>query len=670
MSQPTSSAENDIVAENERLRSALLAAHVGTWDLNLLTGQIQYSSICKELFGLPADLPVTPALLLQQVHSDDRERVARANAQSVSPFNTADHDITFRTLNPSGTFRWVHAKGQTIRNEQGLAVRFSGTVQDVTQTMVAQQKIEESELFSQNVFFNSPVAKAVFIGDQLMIRTINENMLAMFDCDDSVVGRPFAEAIPALATPSLLEQLRLVQATGETFYQPEQPIHFRRNEQVSTGYYNFICKALYNTAGEIYGSMVTATDVTGQVAARQQTESAQATLLQLTQRLTLALDAGKLGSYDLDLTTNRMECTPQCKANFGLGPEATFHFEDLLRTIVDEDRPLVEQAVAQAINTHGIYQAEYRVIWPDGSRHWIKASGLPSYSPTGQPIRIIGVTQEITTERQYKQDLEQQVRERTEELAARNEELAETIRDLQRSNQNLEQFAYIASHDLQEPLRKIQSFGTILQDQYGGQLGPVGKDMIDRMQVASGRMSTLIRDLLTFSRISTRQQASRPIALNDVVQNSLLDLELAIQETGAQIHVSPLPVLPGDFSQLSQLFTNLLSNALKFRRPGINPVITITAHRLPASALPPSVKPARMAAVYHCINVSDNGIGFDEKYLDRIFQIFQRLHGRSEYVGTGIGLAICEKVTLNHGGAITATSQPNQGATFSLYFPQ
>ncbi|KAB7730491.1 response regulator [Rudanella paleaurantiibacter] len=263
--------------------------------------------------------------------------------------------------------------------------------------------------------------------------------------------------------------------------------------------------------------------------------------------------------------------------------------------------------------------------------------------------------------RQLSAELDLQVQQRTAELQA-------SVYDLQRSNENLQQFAYVASHDLQEPLRKIQSFGDLLQKQYADQLGE-GGEHLTRMQAAANRMSTLIRDLLSFSRISTRQEAVAPVSLAHILQDVLADLEVTIQETGAQMHIEPLPTVPGDRSQLRQLFQNLIANALKFQAPGIAPAIWVREERIEAADLPPTVKPARRARAFHRIDVRDNGIGFDEKYVDRIFQVFQRLHGRNQFSGTGIGLAICQKVASNHGGAIVASSRPGEGSTFSLYLP-
>lgn len=254
------------------------------------------------------------------------------------------------------------------------------------------------------------------------------------------------------------------------------------------------------------------------------------------------------------------------------------------------------------------------------------------------------------------------------ELKQTQLQLESLNKDLQEANDNLQQFAFVASHDLQEPLRKIQSFGTLLQEQYAGQLGE-GANLIQRMQLAAERMSVLIKDLLTFSRITAHQQSAKEIPLSQVVNRVIDDLDVVINEASATLQIEPLPVVHGDESQLRQLFQNLLSNALKFRQPNQPLMIRVSARLVDAATLPTSVKPARQSASYHEISIEDNGIGFDEKYVDRIFQVFQRLHTKSQYAGTGIGLAIVQKVVSNHGGAIAASSQPGRGATFFVYLP-
>jgi signal transduction histidine kinase len=282
---------------------------------------------------------------------------------------------------------------------------------------------------------------------------------------------------------------------------------------------------------------------------------------------------------------------------------------------------------------------------------------LPVLDEADQVGGILAIVHETTQSVKTTQHLQQ----RTAELARANSQL----RGL---NANLQEFAYVASHDLQEPLRKIQQFGDLLKTRYADSVGE-GLIYIERMQSAAQRMSSLIKDLLDFSRISTQREISGSVSLPTVVEEVVSTLELQVEQLGAQIRVGPLPTVLGDASQLGQLFQNLLSNALKFHRPGQAPLIAIEGRWLSADQLPPGVKPGRAASAYHQIAVMDNGIGFEEKYVDRIFQVFQRLHGKSEYAGTGIGLAICEKVVANHGGAIKATSQPGQGATFAIYLP-
>lgn len=236
-------------------------------------------------------------------------------------------------------------------------------------------------------------------------------------------------------------------------------------------------------------------------------------------------------------------------------------------------------------------------------------------------------------------------------------------RELLRSNDSLQQFAYVASHDLQEPLRKILTFGDLLADRYGNQLGQFGHDTISRMQSAATRMSVLITDLLTYSRISTNQEAFLSVDLNEVLTDVLVDLEVRIAETQAIIDRVSLPTILGDPTQLRQLMQNLVTNALKFQlsvADGVptHPYIQIGYQQASIDG-----------RNWHEISIRDNGIGFDEKYADRIFQVFQRLHGKQTYAGTGVGLAICKRVADSHGGTLTAHSQPGNGATFIVRLP-
>ncbi len=266
---------------------------------------------------------------------------------------------------------------------------------------------------------------------------------------------------------------------------------------------------------------------------------------------------------------------------------------------------------------------------------WHAVTKVPLRDAQGQVLGLIGIRHDISA------------RKRAEE------ELKFYTASLERSNRELQDFASVASHDLQEPLRKIQAFSDRLKARSQG-LDETGRDYLDRMQNAAARMQTLVNDLLTFSRVTTRAQPFVQTDLAKVASEVLTDLETRIEQTKGRVEVAALPVIEADATQMRQLLQNLLANALKFRRADEPSVVKVYCER-------------EGDGVRLC--VADNGIGFDEKYLDRIFTIFQRLHGREEYEGTGVGLAVCRKIAHRHAGSITARSQPGQGATFIVTLP-
>jgi PAS domain S-box-containing protein len=234
------------------------------------------------------------------------------------------------------------------------------------------------------------------------------------------------------------------------------------------------------------------------------------------------------------------------------------------------------------------------------------------------------------------------------------EELRSALTRLEQSNRELEDFAYVASHDLQEPLRKIQAFGDLLRAKHAAALPEQGRDYIERMQAAAKRMQILINDLLSFSRVTTKAQPFVRVDLGQVAAEVVKDLETRTHESGGRITVGAMPVIEADPLQMRQLLQNLAGNALKFHRPDVPPVVDV--HGAVEDGL--------------CrITVSDNGIGFEEKYAERIFTMFERLHARARYEGTGIGLSICRKIAERHGGEIVAHGRVDEGATFVVTLP-
>lgn len=293
----------------------------------------------------------------------------------------------------------------------------------------------------------------------------------------------------------------------------------------------------------------------------------------------------------------------------------------------------------------GGWSDEYRFRRADGSYAIVFDRGYVVHDSGGRPVRLLGSMMDITERKQAEA------------------ELAVYAARLERSNRELQDFASVASHDLQEPLRKIRSFGDRLAAKWGEALGDGGGDYVRRMQSAAGRMQTLINDLLMFSRVESKALPFAEVDLGAVAREVIADLEVHIEQACAAVEVGRLPSVEADPLQMRQLLQNLIGNSLKYRRHGARPVVRVYAET------PEDGGAASPCGAFCRILVEDNGIGFDEKYLDRIFTVFQRLHGRTEYEGTGIGLAVCRKIVERHGGSITARSAPQKGATFVVTLP-
>lgn len=307
------------------------------------------------------------------------------------------------------------------------------------------------------------------------------------------------------------------------------------------------------------------------------------------------------------------------------------------------------------------YEIEYRLRRHDGQYRWFLGRALPMLNEEKQIIKWFGTCTDIEDQKNTNRQLEKKVQERTTELVKANQELL-------RSNAELEQFAYVASHDLQEPLRKIHSFGERLEMKYKDALTDEGLDFLFRMRGASTRMQVLIDDLLNFSRVSRVKNPFEPQDLNRLLKEVISNLEEPIRNANVVIEMDNLPTINGDHSQLLQLFQNLLSNAIKFTTADTKPFIKITC-QLANEEQSSLFDLTESRHKFYLISIIDNGIGFDPKYAEKIFTIFQRLHGRTEFPGTGIGLAICKKVVENHGGSIKAISQIGKGATFQILLP-
>ncbi len=357
-------------------------------------------------------------------------------------------------------------------------------------------------------------------------------------------------------------------------------------------------------------------------------------------------------------------------AKFKHGRYANMHFEKNL-TIGGRKWRIVCNAGEGFVSTHRLLQPWLILICGILVTLVVTAYFLTGI---GRMVRIERLVSERTEQlSETNESLQREMAERAKTnqekdrlldlLSNSNAKLTRLNEKLATSNKELEDFAYVASHDLQEPLRKVTAFGDRLKAGYSDVLDETGRDYVERMQNAARRMSILINDLLTYSRVSSKAQPFAEVDLEETVREVLEDLEVHIEELNATVQVGPLPCVQADAIQMRQLMQNLISNALKFHKSDTPPAVKIYSRPLDEDATEATASGSAVEIV-----VEDNGIGFDEKHADQIFRMFQRLHGRSEYEGTGVGLAVCRKIAERHGIAITAKGTAGVGARFALTF--
>lgn len=309
--------------------------------------------------------------------------------------------------------------------------------------------------------------------------------------------------------------------------------------------------------------------------------------------------------------------------------------------------PQIIEYMRQQIRKQEGFNTEVINYHKTGREYWIAIEVRPVFDQNKTLTNFIAIETDITDRKNAEKVLQQS-----------RDELAAYAKELERSNRELQDFAYISSHDLQEPLRKIQAFGSRIESKYSDVLDERGIDYIQRVQNAANRMQTLINDLLDFSRITTKAQVFRDVNLDKSLNGVLSDLEILIKETNADILSSNLPAIDAEPLHMRQLFQNIISNAIKFRHPDRAPIVKIESE---------IVQNANGDVVM--IEISDNGIGFNQKYAEKIFTIFQRLHEKHEYEGTGIGLAVCRRIVEHHNGTITVNSIEDVGTTFIIKLP-
>ncbi|MEP6738282.1 MAG: ATP-binding protein [Chryseolinea sp.] len=538
---------------------------------------------------------------------------------------------------------------------------------EVTELVVAKDKLAQRESHFRDLVMRSPIPMTVFKGFEHEIELAND---IMFDKvwrrkREDVLGRKALDVFPELNSQKYPELLYRVMTTGVSHSEKEAIAYVQGDDMMRKMYLDFTYAPIFDANQTPYGVMITVIDVTEKVQIREQIEKAE-------KSARLAIESAKLGAYEIDLVTDEMSTSDRFNVIWGTQKGLTrkqyasrIHPDDI------ETRRIAHELSLES----GVLQYEARILWSAGGSHWVKVNGTVLYDNERKPIRLIGIAQDINDEKHFYSELQRQVQERTEELQAVNEEIAATNEELSESNhllveanKDLEQFNYAASHDLQEPLRKIQTFINLLIDGDRIRNEDSDRDYLTKISNSATRMKSIIDDLLSYSHNTIKDHDHVTVDLNDVIKNVLEDLELVVRNKNALIELDELPKIKAIPTQMHQLFLNLISNALKFSKASISPMVNIRTRLLTNEDIV-SYRNLDQQWDYFEVSVSDNGIGFSEKYAEYIFGLFKRLHTKSTYSGTGIGLTLCKKIARNHHGEIYAKSEEGVGTKMIVLLP-
>ena len=542
-----------------------------------------------------------------------------------------------------------------LKEENGEISRVIVIANEVTTMVSARHKLEESERQFRNLVMQSPMAITIFRGRDLVIELANSRML--HDLwrlkEKDALGRKLLDLFPELKNQKYPELLNKVFESGQIHTETESLAYVQGGDVLRKFYFDFEYAPLFDVDNHVSGIIATVNDVTERVEARKKLEDSEASFR-------LLADSMPQFVWSSDQEGNLNYFNQSVYQYSGLQPEQV-DYGGWVQIVHPDDQEANLRAWQHSITTGTPFSFEHRFRRYDGNYRWQLSRAVPLKDTEGTIQMWVGTSTDIHDQKEFTNELEKLVAERTRELNQKNA-------DLEKMNKELQSFTYISSHDLQEPLRKIQTFASRILDKEHQNLSETGQEYFNRMSVAANRMQLLIDDLLSYSRTTTSERKFEETDLTEILEAVRLDLQEEIQYKNAIITAEPLGRVKIIPFQFHQLFYNLISNSLKFSRTDTQPRIDITYDLVPGDHLKHQL--VTPGAHYHHIRLADNGIGFEQKYGERIFELFQRLNGKNQYTGTGIGLAIVKKIVENHHGVILAQGQINQGATFDIYIPQ
>ncbi|HSF45674.1 MAG TPA: PAS domain S-box protein [Chitinophagaceae bacterium] len=625
------------------LKIATDSAGAATWYYDLVNNKLEWSDLHKKLWGVPVekqDLKYED--WLSPIHPEDKDEVLSRLKYAAD--NHATYEAQYRIIKGEGTI-WVQSYGQFIYNGKNETTAVTGISVDITEKKKKEKELlvvkEQLELTLKNVpagimlmnkngeivFANEKAAWFMNVADarDLMdekdisgLHEIGKKYFRVYDLNGREMDKSSSPAARALSTG----------ATNEEVFK----IEFTNGEKPRWIVYS--CNPLLDEQGMAIMVLTTITDITIQKTAEQQIRQSEEQLRFLAESIPqLVWMAGETG-----------ECEYKTRRWFeysGLSQED----DDILGKIIHpDDKSRIDSLWTESLVSTKPFRDEARLRNRNGEYRWHALSGEPIVNADGKVFKWIGVFTDIDEQKTSAEKLESLVTLRTKEL--------------QRSNEDLQQFAHVASHDLKEPLRKIKIFGSRLKDEFDSSLPEKAKIYLEKIEGAVNRMGTMVDGVLQYSSLNASAQVPERVDLNGVLDSIKSDLEISIQQSGAIIDHDDLPVIEGAPVLIYQLFYNLVNNSLKFHRKAVQPVIIIRSE-----LLGPEDNPVIK------LTFEDNGIGFEMEYAESIFNSFSRLHPKDRYEGTGLGLALCKKIVERHHGTIEAWGEIDKGAKFIVCLP-
>ena len=611
------------------------------------------------------ELPETPSTGNEWksiVHPEDLSELNNKYDSAVKSGRSFTAEARYKRAD--GRYRWHFIRAHPIKDDQDRIYLWFVLSTDIHDRKRSKEELQEIEYRYRTLIEESSVATALYIGPELNIQYANDIMLGYWGKDESIIGKTLLEGVPELQGQCFTGLFQKVYETGIPYTGKGVKADLMIDGALRSSYFNFTYKALRDKDGKVYGIHHMAIDVTDQVTAQKKVQENEERFRNMVQHAPVAMLVLR-GENMVFETVNT----------------------EMLR-IVDKDESIVGKPALEAMP-----ELESQEVWKVLNN--VYHSGAPffahempvelvkggkmekgyytfSYIPLKEEEKTVGILHvavDMTIQVKARMAAEEATKKIETAVIERTKELADANSNLQRSNAELAQFAYIASHDLQEPLRKISTFSQMLEHSLGKDINETAKNYLVKISNSTARMAKLIRDLLGYSQLGNEDEIFEMVSLQQIVEGAKNDYELLIEQKKALIQCKNLPVIQAIPLQMAQLFGNLLSNSLKYSKPNERPVITITANPLTWHERRDYFE-SDLRSDFYRIEFSDNGIGFKQEYADRIFNIFQRLHGKTEFAGTGIGLAMCKKIAQNHQGDIYATGQPGVGAAFTLILPE